>query len=100
MGIILLYIYIPYRTVEMWFKNMGRVDFHGWMVYRWWRWFIERGGGATDPFNLIFFQFSFISRAETCVTNINHQSSNDGKICLAHVTRSIIRWWQRRRRRN
>lgn len=50
-----------------------------------------------NPFNLLLFFISFSifiypgDPAETCVTNINHQSSNDGKICLAHVTRSIIR---------
>jgi len=88
----------------MWFQNMERVNLNWWIAHtvtlvgR-----LEGAGTTTDPFNLIFFfQFSFISgdRAETRVTNINHQSSNDGKICLAHVTRSIIRWWQRRRRRN
>lgn len=83
---------------------MARVNLNEWVVYRGLTLVGRREGGEeTDPFNLIFFfNFHLYSGdpAETRVTNINHQSSNDGKICLAHVTRSIIRWWQRRRRRN
>lgn len=62
-----------------------------WKKVRVWR----TVGIETPLINFFFISFSIFiypgDPAETCVTNINHQSSNDGKICLAHVTRSIIR---------